>query len=158
MSSYRNDSTAYDLNMFDPAVKSGATRDTMVVAHNRKSVYARKNAASNIVLAIIISALFVVLIGSHSTLNELTTQVSSAKKEYTALLEESDKLSVQLESKINLAAIEETAINTYGMVKADQDDIQYISLMGEDEAEVLKDENAIETFFSNLFVDISFYK
>ena len=158
MSSYRNDSTAYNLNMFDPAVKSSAMRETMVVAHNRKSVYARKNAASNIVLAIIISMLFVVLIGSHSALNELTTQVSSAKKEYTALLEESDKLSVVLESKINLAEIEETAITMYGMVKVDQDDIQYISLMGEDEAKVLKDENAIETFFSNLFVDISFSK
>lgn len=152
-----NDSTAYDLQLFDPNYREEAAQNTFAVAHNRKSVTARKNALSNIALAVIFTLLFSVLIGSYSTLNEVTANLSSAKKEYQALVDVTAQLEVQLEQKINLGEIESLAINVYGMQKADQNSIQYISLMGEDEVQIIQEENTIGGFLSNLFVNIPFF-
>ncbi len=90
-------------------------------------------------VALFVAGLTILLVIVYSYM-----QVSQLSREYvenTALLQQLKKeektLTHQVEANVSLAEVEEYAVRELGMVKPSADQIVYISLAGEDEAEVI---------------------
>lgn len=154
MGTYQADNAAYDLSLFNPAKKVEKNQQVLTVSTNRSAVKARRFAVSNILLAMVFAVMCILWIGSYSRLNELTTQASKKKAEYQSLVAQGTSLEVELEKKVDLKQIEDIAVNEYMMQKATSNNVEYISLMGEDKAEVVNQSDAVTSFFANLVTKI----
>jgi len=117
------------------------------------SLFAVAGWVSMIVLA-------VALLMSYIELNTIANESYELKEKLEVLQIEETKLQIEYESTFRLDDIEEYATNMLGMVRADGDQIKYLSNRAEDKA-VVVDTNNVETGLSagmkSLFTTIAEY-
>ena len=95
--------------------------------------------------AAVITLLFIMLIGAYSQLSEALAEKESYENAISTALSKQDELEMKISEKLNLAEIEDIAVNKLGMVKAEGDNVGYISIAGEDKIVVADaDESAGE--------------
>lgn len=83
-------------------------------------------------------------------LTELTTQVSRKNDTLNELTAENVSLTTRQMSSVNLDEVEEYAVNTLGMVKMDNSQIEYVSLTNPDTVTVADSGVSLDTLFSGL--------
>ena len=94
---------------------------------------------SAVVMVTICTLLLMFLVISYVQINEYTIEVASLRGELADLVEERKELTLSLEEKNDMVAIEEYA-SELGMVKADQLAKKHITLEQEDKVEVVETE------------------
>lgn len=148
MSGYKTDNTAYDLSLFDTNLRQ-KKEYVIEVATNKSSFKAKRMAAVNIIVAVLIACMCAVLVNSYAKLTELTSGVASLQKEYKVLQSENRRLEVQLRGKTDLREIEDIAVNQYYMQRVSRSQVEYIALESEDRAVVYakEDGGALDRFF-----------
>ena len=104
--------------------------------------------------------LAVSLITSYIELNVIANESYELKETIEALQMEETRLQIEYESTFRLDEVEEYATNMLGMVRADNDQIKYLSNNAQDKAVVMTANN-VETGFSakmkSLFTAIAEY-
>lgn len=95
---------------------------------------------SAVVIVTICTLLFMFLILSYVQINEYTIEVASLRGELSDLAGQKKELSLSLEQKNDMMAIEEYAKSNLGMVKSDQLTKKHISLDQQDKVEVIETE------------------
>ena len=83
-------------------------------------------------------------------LTELTTQVSQKNDTLSELTAENVSLTTRQMSSVNLDEVEEYAVNTLGMVKMDNSQIEYVSLTNPDTVTVADSGVSLDALFSGL--------
>ncbi len=91
-------------------------------------------------MSIISTVLFMYLIFNMVQINEATQDISQMQNRLVEMKEESKELTLELEKKNDLKAIEDYAVNVLGMVKMDQLPKKYVSVDNEEKVEVVKPE------------------
>ena len=139
-----NTSFAYDLSRFE--AQTAEKRTQIEVVKKVKSNTAVKTAPR-------ISPLKAIY--TRVLLTERISDVSKASAEYTKLEAEGTRMSLELEGKVSLKNAEEYAGTQLGMVKKDNQNIEYIRLTQENKIEVPEDTapgfwNSVKEFFANL--------
>lgn len=95
---------------------------------------------SAVVMVTICTLLLMFTVFSYVQINEYTIEVASLRGELTDLAGEKKELTLSLEEKNDMLAIEEYALENLGMVKSDQLTKKHISLDQEDKVEVVETE------------------
>ena len=152
-----NTSFAYDLSRFE--AQTAEKRTQIEVVKKVKSNTAVKTAPRISPLKAIVCMLLVIgvasaLLYTRVLLTERISDVSKASAEYT-LEAEGTRMSLELEGKVSLKNAEEYAGTQLGMVKKDNQNIEYIRLTQENKIEVPEDTapgfwNSVKEFFANL--------
>lgn len=117
------------------------------------SLFAVAGWVSMIVLA-------VALLMSYIELNTIANESYELKEELEVLQIEETKLQIEYESTFRLDDIEEYATNMLGMVRADNDQIKYLSNRAEDQAVMMAGSNVetgISASLKSLFTTIAEY-
>ena len=162
------ESVAYDLTRFDQRrkVRSAVSADESARVSSRtenaaKTAAAVRPSVFSVMSFLVIMGLLFMIVYSYmqismlnETKNEMQNQISDLEQEHAAML-------AGYEQKISLSELEEKAINEFGMVKADQEQVQYIDLSGSDYAVVLapekQDTSAFMSAVSSMFQHIMEY-
>ena len=87
------------------------------------------------------------LLYSRVVITELNEQINSAATRLDVLHAEQVRMQTELDGKMSLKAIEETAIGEYGMVKPDGSQVSYIQVTKESKLEAKAKE---EGFFEKI--------
>ena len=136
-----------------PQEKVNVRTKTKALPKQGISLFAVAGWACVIVLA-------VSLLTSYIELNVIANESYELKETLEALQMEETKLQIEYESTFRLDEVEEYATNMLGMVRADNNQIKYLSNNAQDKAVVMTDNNA-ETGFSakmkSLFTAIAEY-
>ncbi|MDP4152657.1 MAG: hypothetical protein Q8865_04325 [Bacillota bacterium] len=143
---YSADNTAYDLSLFDERMKSKSTarhNNVLRMATIRKARIQRRSAALNITVVTIIAVFLSLQIFSFTELNEVSNDLNKVKKQYEDVQNDGKRLSLDAEKKIDLANIENIAENQYFMQKAENYQIEYISLLGKDHSVVSDNKDVV---------------
>lgn len=153
-----NTSFAYDLSRFE--AQTAEKRTQIEVVKKVKSNTAVKTAPRISPLKAIVCMLLVIgvasaLLYTRVLLTGRISDVSKASAEYTKLEAEGTRMSLELEGKVSLKNAEEYAGTQLGMVKKDNQNIEYIRLTQENKIEVPEDTapgfwNSVKEFFANL--------
>jgi len=117
------------------------------------SLFAVAGWVSMIVLA-------VALLMSYIELNTIANESYELKEKLEVLQIEETKLQIEYESTFRLDDIEEYATNMLGMVRADNDQIKYLSNRAEDQAVMMAGSNVetgISASLKSLFTTIAEY-
>ena len=148
-----NTSFAYDLSRFE--AQTAEKRTQIEVVKKVKSNTAVKTAPRISPLKAIVCMLLVIgvasaLLYTRVLLTERISDVSKASAEY-----EGTRMSLELEGKFALKNADEYAGTQLGMVKKDNQNIEYIRLTQENKIEVPEDTapgfwNSVKEFFANL--------
>ncbi len=93
-----------------------------------------------VVMVTICTLLLMFLVISYVQINEYTIEVASLRGELADLVDERKELTLALEEKNDMVAIEAYATENLGMVKSDQLTKKHISLEQEDKIEVVETE------------------
>lgn len=83
-------------------------------------------------------------------LTELTTEVSQKNDTLSELTAENVSLTSRQMSSVNLDEVENYAVNTLGMVKMDNSQIEYVSLTNPDTVTVAESGISLDALFSGL--------
>ena len=83
-------------------------------------------------------------------LTELTTEVSRQNDALSELTAENVSLTTRQMSSVNLDEVEKYAVNTLGMVKMDNSQIEYVSLTNPDTVTVSDSGISLDALFSGL--------
>ena len=136
-----------------PKEKVSIRTNTKAAPKQGISLFAVAGWACAIVLA-------VSLLMSYIELNIIANESYELKETLEALQVEETKLKIEYESTFRLDEVEEYATNMLGMVRADRDQIKYLSNNSVDKAVVVANNN-VETGFSammkSLFTTIAEY-
>lgn len=109
---------------------------------------------SIVIVSVIGTILFMTMIYNNVQINEKTAQIESYSSEVSKLEKGLKDLTLELERKNDLRAIEERALEL-GMVKSDELSKQYISISPEDKVEVVEEEKEGKRFhFTGVFETI----
>jgi len=132
---------AYDFdraeNVYTPSQPHVPQPPELRVVEGRASRGAVLMRRGMVVFAFVL-VIFAAILYNRMVLTELTAQVEVARREYEALVGESRRTQVELESKTSLRSIQESA-EALGMAKAEPYQIEYIDL-GEGEQVTLTQE------------------
>lgn len=151
MDKYKS-ANAYDLSLFDPMRNQFASVQVRQRAKNSVVAKARKNATFNLIITVVLTGMCCVWLACCSMYNEVSSQVSSAKREYVSLCEEEQALELKFEQKFDLSEIERTAIQDYGMTRVSSTGITYVDSCCEDEVEVISSgDNFAVALFKRIF-------
>ena len=82
-------------------------------------------------------------------INELNTQIVAAENEISILEGEQTQYQIQIDSKLSEEKIESYAESNLGMTKADNMQKEFITMSGEDKAEILQG-NAPKNVFETI--------
>ena len=93
-------------------------------------------AAKVLAVAAVLLSLFAALLYSKLRVDELDRQIAKAESNLTAAQAETVRLNMQLDSTITLEKVDDYAQNVLGMVKAENHQIEYIDLSGQDKVTV----------------------
>lgn len=153
-----NTSFAYDLSRFE--TQTAEKRTQIEVVKKVKSNTAVKTASRISPLKAIVCMLLIIgvasaLLYTRVLLTERISDVSKASAEYTKLEAEGTRMNLELEGKVSLKNAEEYAGTQLGMVKKDNNNIEYIRLTQENKIEVPEDTapgfwDSVKEFFANL--------
>lgn len=140
---------AYDLSVFENREEKQPRAQLRVAQADQKA--GRKKDLSMLKL-VSVSALVLALawgvLYSRAQVTELTGSIDAAQTELSDSKSEYDYLSLTLESKTNLTAVENVAKTQLGMTKVDKSQITYISLETQDT--VVKPAGEMKTLLSGL--------
>lgn len=136
MNDYKS-AAAYDLTLFDPMRNQFASANIKQKVKNSSAVKLKKIAVTNLVLALIITVMCCLWIGSCTQYNELVIAISSSKNHYEALLSDGEKLEVAFTGKYNLRMIEDYATSELGMCRIESNSVIYIHPEDEDRCEIV---------------------
>ena len=131
----RNDSSAYDLSMFEQRTE----RRTLRVVRNPRPAPSHLfglSPAVVIFVAIIVVAITSLFIYNNVVLTEIGAQIDTEYRQMAALESEGVRLQASLESKMSIKNIETSAESALGLVKMDRSQIEYINLAPNDVVEV----------------------
>lgn len=132
-------SEAYDLSLFEPteprlrAVKAPERAAAMQQRKERREK--RFRAASNVVIAALMTAALALMIVNRVQLTELNDQITASKEELSILQSETSRLTNELSSKTSAQSVDEYAAEN-GMDKVESYQIEYITVDGGDKIEV----------------------
>ena len=104
--------------------------------------------------------LAVSLLMSYIELNTIANEHYELKEQLEVLQVEETKLQIEYESTFRLDEVEEYATNMLGMVRADNDQIKYLSNRAEDQAVMLAASNVetgVSASLKSLFTTIAEY-
>ncbi len=122
--------TAYDYdraeNVYSPARPRVPQPPELRVVEGRTSRSLTLMRRGIAIFAVVL-ALFAAILYNRMLLTELTAEVESARDRYEALVGDSRRSQVELESKTSLRSIQESA-EAMGMAKAEPYQIEYIDL------------------------------
>lgn len=93
-------------------------------------------AAKVLTVAAVLLSLFAALLYSKLRVDELDRQIAKTESNLTAAQAETVRLNMQLDSTISLEKVDDYAQNVLGMVKAENYQIEYIDLSGDDKVTV----------------------
>lgn len=96
----------------------------------------RAMAIKVLTVAAILFSLIVVDIYSEVRLDELDSQIASVNSEIEVMESANTRLSMAIESGVSLAEVEDYAVNTLGMVKLENYQVNYLNLSDGDSVEV----------------------
>ncbi|MBC2872325.1 hypothetical protein KQI11_10650 [Acetanaerobacterium sp. MSJ-12] len=131
-----SEAQAYDLSLFENR------EPRMRVIKNEKPLPQKKSTpAAKILLAAVIVILAGMMLYSRVQLVELGDDLRAAKTELESTRSETTRLNMQVESKMSLAHVEEYAQNTLGLVKVDNQQVEYVSLNQENKVYVAKNDS-----------------
>jgi len=153
---YSRESVAYDLSRFDQrsrvrrAVSEEQTTEKARprAATAAKTVPAARISPFSVLSFFVVCSLLFMIVYSYVQLNELSTSKSDLQD---AIAQEKDDYAVmqaELERKISLTELETIATTRLGMIKAQQEQIRYADLSGEDYAVVLAQQAPSESGFA----------
>lgn len=164
MAANHSGTEAYEMSLFEPKKAK-----IVELKQNKKQLQAQKRRARiqkilNAVVAAVISAMVIGVVGitltSRAQLNEMNSLINEKQQELDSLQEEYKSLKADLDAKISPNAVMDYAENELGMQKIEPHQIQYITVEDGDKVEVndTEDENvlqqigaAISDFFAYLF-------
>ena len=124
-----SEAQAYDLSLFENR------EPQMRVIKNEKPLPQKKSTPA---AKILLAAVIVILAGM---MVELGDDLRAAKTELESTRSETTRLNMQVESKMSLAHVEEYAQNTLGLVKVDNQQVEYVSLNQENKVYVAKNDS-----------------
>lgn len=110
-------------------------KKTTVEAKNEMRATALR-AAKVLTVAAVLLSLFAALLYSKLRVDELDRQIAKTESNLTAAQAETVRLNMQLDSTISLEKVDDYAQNVLGMVKAENYQIEYIDLSGDDKVTV----------------------
>lgn len=163
MAAHRNQSEAYDLSLFEKK-----TPKLVALKPNKKALKAEKrkariqsflNAAAVALSTLVIVGVLALMLTNRAQLTELNRQISTKEEELQTLQDEYKSIANDLASKTSAQEVEKYATEVLGMQKAESGQIQYITVNGEDIAEVTGDNgtswleqivHTVSEFFANL--------
>lgn len=91
-------------------------------------------------LIVVCSVMAMILIFSHSEVNEYESMINSLQTKQTELDETAKKLELQLEIRDDIRTIESVAVDYIGMVNSDVATTKYVTVAAEDRVEILRAE------------------
>ena len=147
--------SAYDLSLFEAAPelepkKHPKKNNVIVLPKEKIDKEARRRHNIFYVAAI---SIFVVIFTAISItivlINELNTQIVAAENEISILEGEQTQYQIQIDSKLSEEKIESYAESNLGMTKADNMQKEFITMSGEDKAEILQG-NAPKNVFETI--------
>jgi cell division protein FtsL len=112
---------------------------TVARAEVSRKAPARLTVFSVMSFAVIIGLMFMIVY-SYVQLSELSEKKADMQDRLSELNSDYALLQADCERRISLAELETMAVERFGMVKPEQEQIKYVDLSGEDYAVVLKDE------------------
>lgn len=99
------------------------------------------------IIAVAVLALMMgfTLLYSRVVITELNSQIAEKQAELETLKAENVRMQTELEGRMSLTEIENTAVGEYGMVKPDNSQVSYVQLEQENKLEAAeKEENIFE--------------
>lgn len=141
-----------DLSRFDTrrsvkdAFRTGAITRTDVRTRT-KAIPAPRITLFTLLAFVTIVALLISMIYNYMQLNEITVKSSELKSKLAVLSNDQRRLSSNLDTRLNLKAVEERALEM-GMIKPEQDQVFYVSLSGGDKAVVISEGGSDQDIFA----------
>ena len=138
---------AYDLERFEQRTP---------VPVQKPAISVRRERSVHPVKIMLVAALALLmgcsLLYSRVVITELNEEINAAVTRLDVLHAEQVRMQTELDGKMSLAAIEETAIGEYGMVKPDGSQVSYVQVTTESKLEAKAKE---EGFFEKIadFID-----
>lgn len=148
MALHRNE--AYDMGLFETAepVKREREKKNNVLNVPKETFLSKSNAKQKVIttakivsFALIIVSVVGVIIQGQVQLTELNQQIADATASLSEKESEFTQIQMKVESKLSSPVVEEYALGTLGMSRADGYQKNYISLSEGDKAEVMQEEN-----------------
>lgn len=127
---------AYDFERFGEKTVSHTQKvsqppELKVVAKRNDAGRQTSFAAYSILTFLTVILVIASVIFNHVKLTELTAKYEKVQNEYQALVEDGNRMRVELEEKVSLRSVEEKAINDLKMAKAEDYQIEYVDLGSE---------------------------
>lgn len=121
----------------EPIYVPARKRIEETVAANTKAL--TKQSISPLVLAGFVVAIMLLVIGLIARIEFTTISAEAAdlQAQVNELTEENSRLTIRYESALNLAEVEDYAVNTLGMQRPSTDQIIYVNGSSQDRAEVV---------------------
>ena len=134
----RGSSEAYDLSLFEtqPRLRAVKSPEETAKQQEKKDRQARRvRMVSNIAIAVLLVAVFALMIVSRVQLTELNDQISASREELSILNSETSRLTNDLSAKTSAESVDAYA-KEHGMEKIESHQIEYITVDGGDIIEV----------------------
>ncbi len=133
---------------------SAATPKAKTNAAKKKSLHSRKSSVRVISSVMVMLAVAFLILYRYSVIVEQNEQISDLKSQYEELADANKRLQVTIDSSLNLANIEEIAINRLGMRKPEKYQTVYINVTGDDYAEVTSSPQASNSRANQFYATI----
>lgn len=147
---------AYDLSMFEQRKKKERTLQKLPAVQPKSGLKATLALAGKLMVALIVGIVVSVGIYSRVILTETVSGITEAKSTLTKLQSEQTRLSMELDKKVSVKAIEDYATNQLGLSRMDKYQITYVALAGDDQIEQAAKKEAKKPF--SLTVNDLFYQ
>lgn len=148
--------SAYDLSLFETAPeleqKTQPKKNNMIVLPDEKiNKEARRRhnifyVAAISIFVIIFTAVSITIVQSNVLINELNAQIVATESEISMLEGEQTQYQIQIDSKLSEEKIESYAEDALGMTKAENMEKEFITMSGEDKAEILAEDGSKNVF------------
>jgi hypothetical protein len=161
--SYGKENVAYDLSIFEPrdnALRKSKKDEKPQLKSipgqgKKKSVPAALKYFA--LCATVMAALIYFMVGNVK-INVLSNEITAAQKKLDSALSEQTSLNVQLEGRMSLQNVENYAVNTLGLEKVGEYQIEYVSLTNENHVQVSSgQQNPIIKIFLSIYTRVLEY-
>ncbi len=140
---------AYDLERFEQRTPVPEQKPAISVRRERSI-----HPAKILLLAALALMMGFSLLYSRVVITELNEEINSATTRLDVLHAEQVRMQTELDGKMSLKAIEETAIGEYGMVKPDGSQVSYIQVTKESKLEAKAKEEGLFEKIVNFVQDL----
>lgn len=132
---YSKQSVAYNLELFDNTKREVTPRPAPKPPSRGLRVF---KAILYTVIAIVCIIMVLSVLANYARLTELSMEASSLSRELDNLKEAEARITVDIDKKTTLKEIENVATKTFGMVKIQDYQREYIDMRRSDKAEIMK--------------------